>query len=93
MPQFDYVAPASVDEAIKALMGAPEARVLAGGTDLIVQMRAGRVRPGAVVDVKRIPGAVGVSVTLIGHAETGRLWQSRRFWERVDAARASYGDA
>ena len=60
MPQFDYVAPASVDEAIKALMGAPEARVLAGGTDLIVQMRAGRVRPGAVVDVKRIPGAIGV---------------------------------
>jgi len=60
VPQFDYVAPASVDEAIKALMGAPEARVLAGGTDLIVQMRAGRVRPGAVVDVKRIPGAIGV---------------------------------
>ncbi len=60
MPQFDYVAPASVDEAVKALMSAPEARVLAGGTDLIVQMRAGRVRPGAVVDVKRIPGAIGV---------------------------------
>jgi CO/xanthine dehydrogenase FAD-binding subunit len=61
VPQFDYVAPASVDEAIKALMGAPEARVLAGGTDLIVQMRAGRVRPGAVVDLKRIPGAIGVT--------------------------------
>jgi carbon-monoxide dehydrogenase medium subunit len=61
VPQFDYVAPASVDEAVKALMGAPEARVLAGGTDLIVQMRAGRVRPGAVVDVKRIPGAIGVT--------------------------------
>jgi DNA-binding transcriptional regulator YhcF (GntR family) len=27
----------------------------------------------------------GVSVTLVGHAETGRLWQSRRFWERADA--------
>ena len=60
MPQFEYVAPASVDEAVKALMGAPEARVLAGGTDLIVQMRAGRTRPGAVVDVKRVPGAIGV---------------------------------
>jgi carbon-monoxide dehydrogenase medium subunit len=60
LAQFNYVAPASVDEAVKALTSAPEARVLAGGTDLIVQMRSGRVRPGAVVDVKRIPGAVGI---------------------------------
>ncbi|HTR94794.1 MAG TPA: GntR family transcriptional regulator [Trebonia sp.] len=27
----------------------------------------------------------GVSVTTVGHAETGRLWQSRRFWEHADA--------
>jgi carbon-monoxide dehydrogenase medium subunit len=61
LAQFDYVAAASIDEAVRALTSAPEARVLAGGTDLIVQMRAGRVKPGAVVDVKRIPGAVGVT--------------------------------
>jgi CO/xanthine dehydrogenase FAD-binding subunit len=60
LPQFDYLAPSSVDEAVKALMSAPAAKVLAGGTDLIVQMRAGRQRPGAVVDLKRIPGATGV---------------------------------
>ena len=29
---------------------------------------------------------VGMSVTAIGHAETGRLWQSRRFWQSVDLA-------
>ncbi len=29
--------------------------------------------------------ALGVSVTTVGHAETGRLWQSRRFWERADS--------
>jgi len=60
LPQFEYLAPASVDEAVKALMSAPGARVLAGGTDLIVQMKAGRTRPAAVVDVKRVPGAIGV---------------------------------
>ena len=27
---------------------------------------------------------VGLSVTTLGHAETGRLWQARRFWERAD---------
>jgi len=92
VPQFDYVAPASVDEAVKALMGAPEARVLAGGTDLIVQMRAGRVRPGAVVDVKRIPGAIGVrrepdGAYVIGAAtpgaELGEHATLRRDWPGV----------
>ena len=60
MAQLDYLAPASIDEAVSALTSAPTARVLAGGTDLIVQMRAGRVRPDAVVDVKRVPGAIGI---------------------------------
>jgi len=60
LPQFEYVAPTSVDEAVKALMSAPAARVLAGGTDLIVQMKAGRASPGAVVDLKRIPGSIGI---------------------------------
>jgi CO/xanthine dehydrogenase FAD-binding subunit len=60
LPQFDYVAPTSVDEAVKALMSATGAKVLAGGTDLIVQMKAGRASPGAVVDLKRIPGAIGI---------------------------------
>ena len=34
----------------------------------------------------------GVSVTTVGHAETGRLWQSRRFWDRVDAVIGAQGD-
>ena len=29
----------------------------------------------------QLAALVGVSVTTVGHAETGRLWQSRRFWE------------
>jgi DNA-binding GntR family transcriptional regulator len=33
-----------------------------------------------------------VSVTTVGHAETGRTWQSRRFWERADAALRAAGD-
>jgi DNA-binding transcriptional regulator YhcF (GntR family) len=33
-----------------------------------------------------------VSVTTIGHAETGRLWQSRQFWERADKALTADGE-
>jgi DNA-binding transcriptional regulator YhcF (GntR family) len=35
---------------------------------------------------------IGVSVTTIGHAETGRLWQSRDFWVHADAVLGAGGD-
>jgi Helix-turn-helix domain len=34
----------------------------------------------------------GYSVTTIGHAETGRLWQSRDFWEKTDLALTTGGE-
>jgi DNA-binding transcriptional regulator YhcF (GntR family) len=34
----------------------------------------------------------GASVTTVGHAETGRVWQSRRFWERADATLGAGGE-
>lgn len=56
MPSLAFHAPESVDEAIALLAGDPQARVLAGGTDLIVQMGSGRIAPSVIVDVKRIVG-------------------------------------
>jgi Helix-turn-helix domain/Bacterial regulatory proteins, gntR family len=39
-----------------------------------------------------LAGAAGFSVTAVGHAETGRLWQSRAFWEAVDRALGAAGE-
>jgi len=52
---FDYAAPVSVGEAVGLLTAHPSARLLAGGTDLLVQLRAGRKETDLVVDAKRIP--------------------------------------
>jgi CO/xanthine dehydrogenase FAD-binding subunit len=52
---FDYAAPRSVAEAVELLTAHPSARLLAGGTDLLVQLRAGRKETDCVVDLKRIP--------------------------------------
>lgn len=38
-----------------------------------------------------LAAVTGFSVTSIGHAETGRLWQSRQFWEKTDLALAAGG--
>ena len=72
-----YEAPESVDEAVGLLAGGggPRGRVLAGGTDLLVQLRAGVVSPDLVVDVKRIRETREIRVEdgrlVIGAAVTG----------------------
>ena len=56
MQDIDYAAPKTVAEAVGLLSDRGErARVLAGGTDLIVQVREHRRDLGLMVDVKRIP--------------------------------------
>ena len=51
-----YEAPDSLSGALALLAGATgETRVLAGGTDLLVQMRADVVDPDLIVDIKKIP--------------------------------------
>ena len=61
MWRLSYTAPATVDEAVRALAGANGGgKVLSGGTDLLVQLRSGRARPEMIVDVKRIPGMIGI---------------------------------
>jgi DNA-binding transcriptional regulator YhcF (GntR family)/DNA-binding XRE family transcriptional regulator len=52
---------------------------------------AGR-RHAAGLTQAELAELAGVSVTTVGHAETGRTWQSRRFWERADTALRAAGD-
>jgi carbon-monoxide dehydrogenase medium subunit len=55
MKAMQYEAPETIDQAIALLAEATgEGRMLAGGTDLLVQMGTGRISPGVVIDIKRI---------------------------------------
>jgi CO/xanthine dehydrogenase FAD-binding subunit len=64
---MQYQAPQSVDAAVAALVAANgAARVLAGGTDLLVQLRAGRTSPEVLIDVKKIPELSSISIDATG---------------------------
>jgi len=53
---FSYERPTDLAAAIALLSEhGPEARVLAGGTDLVIRLRDGTLQPALVVDVKGIP--------------------------------------
>jgi len=62
MTSIRYEAPLSVSEAIRLIQADPDASVLAGGTDLLVQFRAGAKRPTAFIDIKRIPALIGFTI-------------------------------
>lgn len=63
-PRFEYLRPKSISETLKLLnQFKGQAAILAGGTDLIVKMRLGKVIPQALIDIKGIAELSGVKST------------------------------
>jgi len=93
---FSYVAAKSVDEVNSTLaQHGARARCLVGGTDLLVQARAGRFELDAVVDIKPVPEAnvlefadghlrMGAAVPCCGVYENAEV--SQRYPGLIDAA-------
>lgn len=86
---MQYEAPTTVDQAVTLLKNsANTSRVLAGGTDLLVQLRSGMIEPELIVDIKKIAevrsirkedgkfrvGAAVTSAELGEHANLKATW-------------------
>lgn len=55
LPKFDYLAPQTIDEACAALAERPgDARLFAGGTDMLLQMRRREIAPRAIIGLKGV---------------------------------------
>jgi carbon-monoxide dehydrogenase medium subunit len=89
MSEIRYEVPKTAEAAVALLATAKgPARVLAGGTDLLIQMRSGRLEPELLVDVKGIAemtsiaaenggfrfGAAVTCMELIEHAAFAKAW-------------------
>ncbi len=71
---FEYVAPTRLEDALAFLRRhEPDARILAGGTDLLIAMRERGLKPACLVDIKRIDGLSTVAVDTAGYLTLGAL--------------------
>ncbi|MDH3231529.1 MAG: xanthine dehydrogenase family protein subunit M [Alphaproteobacteria bacterium] len=67
MRPFDYLAPQSVEDAVAALAeNSPDARALAGGTDLLVDLKHETASAGLLVDLTRIAECRGIEESADG---------------------------
>lgn len=55
-PNFDYIAPSTIEEAATVLAERDNAKILSGGMSLLPLMKMRLVRPGTIVDISRIEG-------------------------------------
>ena len=56
LPKFNYLEPESIEEASSLLLDDPRAKVLAGGTDLLVNMKHRVEVPASLINMKKIKG-------------------------------------
>jgi carbon-monoxide dehydrogenase medium subunit len=79
MGEARYLEPTTLAEAVSAFAAAGvNGRILAGGTDLLVQMRSGAIRPETVINIKNIDEMTGIHETsdggfVIGAAVSGSV--------------------
>jgi carbon-monoxide dehydrogenase medium subunit len=77
MNDFDYVRPKTIDEAVSLYKkGGQKARLLAGGTELINEIRSGKAQPDVVIDLKHIRELDFLTMTPEG-IRIGALYRTR----------------
>ena len=82
MEAFDFVSAKSIDQAVSILNEhGDRARIIAGGTDILVMMRAGRRLADVVVDVKEIPELNQMTITAEGGLTLGAAVPCYRMYQ------------
>ncbi len=86
--EFDLLEPSSIEEVVRALAEAKgQARLMAGGTDLLVQMKMERQAPNLVISLARIPGLGSIEAK--DGLQIGAMATIRDVWTQPEV-RSSY---
>ena len=87
MDSFDYLAPRSLNEAFSALGNGKTSLLLAGGTDVIVQLREGRRHCDQLIDLKHIPEMMSYKLNPDGSLDIGAAVPLAELYENPDIQR------
>lgn len=68
---FEYFAPETKEEAVKLLAEKKNAKVLAGGTDLVIQLKEKLVKPENIININNIDELKGITMKAGAGAEIG----------------------
>jgi CO/xanthine dehydrogenase FAD-binding subunit len=79
--------PTNLDEALAARAAHPDATILAGGTDLMVQVNYAHLRPEAVIGIRRVAELAEWDATFIGAGVTHRRMETGPIRALAQAAR------
>ena len=83
MNRFQYARPETVAEAVALLEEhGSDARLLAGGTDLVIELRNHWVEPKIVIDLKHIPRIIGDPSRACTYSRDGQLEIDRKELDR-----------
>lgn len=66
IPELEVLCPTSWEEAVEHLARHPQARVLAGGTDVLPALKTGQVSSPTLVSLSRLPGFAGIELSTAG---------------------------
>lgn len=88
--KFAYLEPKSLEEALRLLVQhRGEAKVIAGGTDVVMQARKKLIDPRVLVDITHIEGLSGIALQANGAVRIGALTTLRAIEDSVEL-RASH---
>lgn len=88
--KFEYLTPTSLTESLELRrQHSDRAVVIAGGTDLMVQIKGRRLNPEYVIDISRIPGLDGIDYSAADGLRIGALTTIRDI-ERSEVIRQRY---
>ena len=87
MEAFEYVAPRSLAEAYGLLGNGKRSQFLAGGTDIIVQLRERRKSCDQLIDLKKIPETTGFRFEPDGSLSIGAATACAELYENAEILR------
>jgi CO/xanthine dehydrogenase FAD-binding subunit len=87
MQAFDYLAPRSLAEVYGHLGNGKRSLLLAGGTDVIIQLREDRKQCDQLIDLKHIPELTALRITADGTLEIGAATALADIYANADVQR------